>query len=292
MTLAGCALRTVATAAFVALTAVVDQAGAQVLEGQPNFRDLGGYETSDGRVLREGLVYRSGELPRLKDDDVEKLEDLGVKTVVNFLTEFEIESRGEDRLPEGVREINLPITGDVNGIPDSANMLVEARRTGDFRSFPPEFNPMVHEQLVSGMADAQYTALFEILSDEANYPVVFHCSHGVHRTGTAAALILTALGVPWEMVREDYLLSNETRAVEVGPRIVQLNELADRIEMTSVERAENSAAIDAFYLLEPQYIDGSRTEAEKRYGSVAAYIESALGQSTSDLNILRFILLE
>ena len=43
------------------------------LEGQPNFRDLGGYKTSDGRTVKSGLIFRSGELPRLRDEDVSKL---------------------------------------------------------------------------------------------------------------------------------------------------------------------------------------------------------------------------
>jgi protein-tyrosine phosphatase len=262
------------------------------LEGQPNFRDLGGYQTSNGQTLRTGLVFRSGELPRTTDADLETLKDLGVKTVVNFLTEGEIEYRGPDRLPAGVREISLPITGDIGGNPDAANMLIEARKTGDFRRFPPEFNPQIHEELVNGTADDQYAALFDILADETNYPVVFHCSHGIHRTGTAAALLLTALGVPWETVREDYLRSNETRAVEVTPRIEQLKSLAMDIEMPANERAQNDAAIEAFYVLEPAYIDASRKEAKKRYGSLNAYIEKGLNQSEGDLDHLRSLLLD
>jgi protein-tyrosine phosphatase len=84
------------------------------------------------RKIRSGLVYRSGELPRLTDEDVEKLHALGVKTVVNFLTPDEIEYRGKDRLPEGVREISIPITGEIADVPDAAAQLVEARKTGDF----------------------------------------------------------------------------------------------------------------------------------------------------------------
>ena len=56
------------------------------LEGQPNFRDLGGFETSDSKRVRTGLVYRSGELPRLTDAVIAILEKLVIKTVVNFLT--------------------------------------------------------------------------------------------------------------------------------------------------------------------------------------------------------------
>ncbi|MCJ7754110.1 MAG: tyrosine-protein phosphatase [Thermoanaerobaculales bacterium] len=53
-----------------------------VLDGQPNFRDLGGYETTDGRTVKWGQVFRSGELPRLSDDDMATLEELEISTVV------------------------------------------------------------------------------------------------------------------------------------------------------------------------------------------------------------------
>lgn len=79
------------------------------LDGQPNFRDVGGYETTDGRTVKWGEVYRSGELPRLSDEDVAKLEELDIRTVVSFLTEKEIEARGPDRLPEGVEEQPRPM---------------------------------------------------------------------------------------------------------------------------------------------------------------------------------------
>ncbi len=279
----------------VALAAPVfgaEQEPSVGLEGQPNFRDLGGHETSEGRRVRKGLVYRSGELPRLTDADMAMLEKLNIKTVVNFLTPGEIEYRGRDRLPEGVKEISLPITGDVNGIPDAANRLVQARKTGDFREFPPEFNPLVHEELVAGIADEQYSKLFEILGDETNYPLVFHCSHGIHRTGTASALVLSALGVPWETVKQDYLMSNNMRAEEVGPRIKQLEAQADTLGFSEQELKVNSDAIEAFYVLQGGYIDASKEKAEARSGSLSGYIETELDVSRDDIEELKIILLK
>ena len=69
------------------------------LEGQANFRDIGGYKTEDGQTLKMGKVYRSGELQKLTDKDVEKLKDLEINRLVNFLMKEEIEKRGRDRLP-------------------------------------------------------------------------------------------------------------------------------------------------------------------------------------------------
>jgi protein-tyrosine phosphatase len=278
---------------FCAIAAAHPAAFAQTveravgLEGQPNFRDIGGLETSDGRKVRSGLVYRSGELPRLSEADIAKLRELGVKTVVNFLTPEEIEYRGEDRLPEGVRTISIPITGEISGVPDAAAAIIEARKTGDFRKFPRAFNPQIHKDLVDGVADDQYTQLFEILADESNYPIVYHCSHGVHRTGTATALLLSALGVPWDTVREDYLLSNKTRQSEVNPRIEQLEGLAAKLSMSDDERQENSEAIRSFYVLQPDYIDASLHGAREKYGSLDRYLEVGLGVSALDRSVLQ-----
>ncbi|MHC4906388.1 MAG: tyrosine-protein phosphatase, partial [Planctomycetota bacterium] len=79
------------------------------LQGQSNFRDIGGYETVDGRTVKTGVVYRSGELHALTGRDVQKLESLNIKTDVNFLTPQEIQARGADRIPSDTTEVNLPI---------------------------------------------------------------------------------------------------------------------------------------------------------------------------------------
>ncbi len=278
---------------FLAIAAVEPAAIAQTnervvgLEGQPNFRDVGGYETSEGRKVRTGLVFRSGELPRLSDADVAKLRELGVKTVVNFLTPEEIEYRGENRLPEDIRPVSIPITGEISGVPDAAATIIEARKTGDFRKFPPAFNPQIHGELVDGVADEQYSKLFDILADESNHPLVYHCSHGVHRTGTATALLLSSLGVPWDTVREDCLLSNETRRREGKLRIDQMESLTARLSMSDDERHKNSEAIHAFYILQPTYIDASLSGAKEKHGSLDRYLEVGLGVSARDRGALQ-----
>ena len=81
------------------------------LAGQSNFRDLGGYQTTDGRSLKWGEVYRSGELPHLTDEDVATLKELEMRTVVNFLLPEEIEQNGRDRLPADTREVSQSISG-------------------------------------------------------------------------------------------------------------------------------------------------------------------------------------
>jgi protein-tyrosine phosphatase len=258
------------------------------LEGQPNFRDLGGYETADGRTVKWGQVYRSGELPRLSDDDVAHLETLEIETVVSFLTEKEVEARGPDRLPEGVTEVDLPM--EAGNLGDLTAVVTEARRTGDFSEVPADINPDIHRRLVVE-AREYYAALLREIADPANRPLVFHCSHGIHRTGTATAILLSALGVPWETIREDYLLSNTYRQEEIDHRLAQLRDL--HAENTGIVPEEvDTTNMDAFYILQGAYIDAALEQAVEDYGSMESYIRDGLGISDQEVEDLRIQLLE
>ena len=195
------------------------------LDGQSNFRDLGGYETTDGHRIRSGEIYRSGRLTKLSDADVDRLAGLGIRTVVNLLTEDDVEFYGKDRLPEGATSVSLPIDSDT--ATRLANDANHALKSGDFAALPPEMNSDIHRLLVRDGLD-RYRELLELVADPARRPLVFHCSHGIHRTGTGAAILLSLLGVPWDTVREDYLLSNTFRDDEVGARLAQLRTIAAR----------------------------------------------------------------
>jgi len=251
------------------------------LEGQSNFRDIGGYETVDGKTVKTGILYRSGELHALTDADVQTLDDLGIQTVVSFLIPKEIEARGADRLPQGTQQVLLPIEA-------GGGLVVEvskARKTGDFSKVPADLNPKFHE-LLAAEAKEQYAALIREIIASNGEPLAYHCSHGIHRTGTATAIILSALGVPWEIVRQDYLLSNETRAEEIELRTEQLRQLAAKtlgmapgeVDMTNIK---------AFYILEANYIDGTLKYIEENHGSFEAYLEEGLGLSAAEVMLLK-----
>ena len=256
------------------------------LEGESNFRDLGGYKTKDGKTIKWGTVFRSGKLSNLTESDVEILDSLGVKTVVNFLTPEEIEYAGVDQLPASTNSVYCPVDADA----DWTVILLEARKTGDFSRVSADLNPEFHRMLVDVARD-QYARLFRKIIEEGTSPLVFHCSHGIHRTGTAAALLMWYLGVPWETVREDYLLSNVYRAEEIELRLNALNALADK-NADIVNREENSKNIEAFYVLQGAYLDGTKETVEKLYGSIENYMSEGLGLTDQELARLQDLLLE
>lgn len=259
------------------------------LEGQSNFRDLGGYQTKDGKTVKKGILFRSGELPSLTETDVQTLAAIPVKTVVNFLTKNEIARRGPDNLPAGTKEVFLPIDHD-SGQGSLTDGLIVARKTGDFSNIPVTLNTEIH-RILTKEATQEYAALIRLALEPDNLPLAFHCSHGVHRTGTASAIILSALGVPWETIRDDYLLSNTLRSKENEKRLFQLRELAatnQGIPTTEVDTTN----MEAFYILQPSYIDATLDTIRNDYGSIDAYLRDGLGLSEDELARLRQQLLE
>ncbi|MDN2481366.1 tyrosine-protein phosphatase [Vibrio agarivorans] len=259
------------------------------LEGQPNFRDIGGYQSTSGTSVRWNTIYRSGELPRLTDEDVEQLSQLGIKTVVSFLSEAEIEARGENKLPSGVTEVFLPIAGHEDQ--DLARVVLEARQTGDFSRVPVSLNTDIHRILVGEATKGQYAELLRLVADPDNHPLVFHCSHGVHRTGTATAVLLSALGVDWESVREDYLLSNTYRLDETNHRVEALRDLAAKHQDIAPSEVDMTN-IHAFYYLQGAYIDATIDEINQEYGGIDGYVMQELGINQEELTRLRSVMLD
>lgn len=258
------------------------------LSGQPNFRDLGGYETDDGRTVKWGEVYRSGELGHLTEQDVAKLEELELRTVVSFLLPEEIERHGEDRLPEGTRLVSHPIASE--RATAHAMQVYESIRSGDFDSIPPAANAEFHRLLLEDGKES-YRSLLEEVADPANRPLAFHCSQGVHRAGTATAVLLSALGVPWETVREDYVLSNVYRREEIENSLERIREI--EAERRGIPPEEiNMSQVEKYYRLDGSYIDGSLERAVEEYGSMKNYIRDGLGISDETIEQLRNDLLE
>ncbi len=167
------------------------------IQGAYNVRDLGGYKTKDGRQVKWGKVIRSGDLNHLTDSDLLYFSRIPLKSYIDFRDSAEI-AAAPDKYPPTVTHLyKLPIlAGDLSSIskltPESAlSMLGEMNK-----EFVKEWQPV-------------YADFFKILMEEDNSPLLFHCSAGKDRTGYAAALFLSSLGVDRETIIQDYMLSAE-----------------------------------------------------------------------------------
>ncbi len=170
------------------------------LAGASNFRDLGGYPAKDGRTVRWRQIFRSNHLGHLTDGDIEVVRGLGVRSAFDFRGSLE---RADARCAMAEITVHsLPVEPTVvaalraiaaSGTPLSSVHATEVMRDS-YRSYVQQNTP-------------RFRTLFaHLVEDRA--PLVIHCTAGKDRTGFACALILYALGVPDEVISEDYLLTN------------------------------------------------------------------------------------
>jgi protein-tyrosine phosphatase len=250
------------------------------LVGAPNFRDLGGYRTTDGRAVRTGTLFRSGHLAHLTDGDLDLLGRIGIATVVDFRPDREVEMFGPDRLRDGTTYVSIPI-GDGAHTPAA----YEAVQAGDFtglHDLAEASRTMIRENAT------EFRDLIHLIAEKDNLPLVFHCIGGKDRTGVASALILSILGIPWPTVRADYLLSNKMMQGVVEEQISRLS----AGKLSAVEpTAQNLAALRRFFVLKGSYIDAAREESERLAGSFPNYVAQCIELSPGDIASLRANLL-
>src|ERR1700730_4018734 len=170
------------------------------LAGASNFRDLGGYPGRDGRPVRWRQIFRSNHLGHLTEADIEVLRPLGLKSALDF--------RGTDERVAaicGLAEIA------VHSLPIEPTVVATLRaRLADGAALSAADALYVMRQSYRNYVrynTASFRALFAHLLEE-RAPLVIHCTAGKDRTGFACALILHVLGVPDELIAEDYLLTN------------------------------------------------------------------------------------
>ena len=254
-----------------------------ILDGAPNFRDLGGHRTVDGRRVRSGLVFRSGHLANLTDDDLAKLTSGGVRTVVDFRPQTEREMTGIDLLPEATEYVSIPI-----GDPSMAPHVKRALEECDFTVLPDL--RQANRSLINSFG-RQLGRMISMTADTDNLPLVFHCIGGKDRTGIAAALLLAILCVPWETVRDDYLQSNGRIGGTVPDQDAFLDSVVKRQDAAPLTDA-NRAALRRFFVLEAGYIEAAWDEIDRVAGSFDNYVHDGLGLSDPTIRAIRANLLE
>ena len=235
----------------------------------PNLRDMGGYETVNGDVIKKHLLYRSSQLSKISESDMIKLSDLNLKNSLDLRTEAERTDRPEE-LPAGVRYLILDVMADAEQA--SPAMLEKLLRDpvkaneklGDGKAEGAFIQS--YRQFVSlPSAQKAFSEMFRIISEEGQLPTLFHCTTGKDRTGWAAAAFLTLLGVPKEAVYEDYLKSNDY----ILPAYRKL--------IDSFVNAGGDENIPlAIIGVKKEYLDASFDEMEKSYGTIENYFSQAL----------------
>jgi protein-tyrosine phosphatase len=240
------------------------------LASVPNLRDVGGYGTKDGWVVRRGAAYRSNQLNPVQPDDMKKLAALGLKNCFDLRTAAERETR-PDELPSGVKSVWLNVVADAKGAgpAELAELLSnpqEANEALGGGKLAKMFAQHCRKFITLPSAQAAFRQLFVELTDEKQLPSLFHCSTGKDRTGWASAALLTVLGVPEDQVYADYLRSNEYLLPAYRPYI------------DGFVAAGGDPSIPPGVLgVKTEYLRAMFDEVKTQYGSMEGYFETGLG---------------
>ena len=249
----------------------------QPFKGVVNFRDLGGYETVDGRRLKWGQVFRSGHLARVSEEDKRLIKRMEIKVICDFRTPAEMEAQ-PDWLPENgsMTYIHYPI---VHGEFDPAAAM-ESMQKGDISWLTEDFMIKRYIQKIDEFPKV-WGDILKILVDPDNRPLVFHCTAGKDRAGACAALILLALGAPEDTVIYDHGLSN----VYIADALEKINE---RVRAMGLDPEKVAPYFTAPRNAIVAFVDHIR----KSYGSASEYLMTRAGVSKKTLELLKKELLD
>ena len=247
------------------------------IEGCPNLRDLGGYETADGRRLKWGLIFRSSNLGRLTDRGLGQIKRLGIQTACDFRTEAEA-LKLPNRFPDSsdVAYIRLSIQhGDYE-----PTIMFNRIRQGDYDWVSEDFMILGYIESVERYPEV-WARLFQLVSDPRRRPLLFHCTGGKDRTGAAAALILLALGVPAETVVADYGLSD-------GYNVDMRNVIYDHLRLLGVDLLK----VEPYFTAPEGRMRAFLGYIDDHYGSAVGYLVKKAGVSEEMIARLQDDLLE
>lgn len=243
------------------------------LDGTTNTRDIGGYETRDGRAVLWRQIIRSEKLSRLTAQDFQMLEEIGIRTVIDLRTHKEHRKSPTvwigDHPP---RFFHFPI-GDANSDWFQAQRTMIKRN--QFTKKQSQALMVDGYRMIANDGVESYRKLMAVVKDPDNWPLLVHCSAGKDRAGVAVALILEAVGVERQTIMDDYLLSNE------------LGRSRDKAELMARESRKNrrgraSPTADAWFPVvgvDSEMLEAFYATVEQSYGSVDGFLER-LGMDT------------
>ena len=246
-----------------------------------NTRDLGGMRTADGRVIRDGLLFRSGHLSSLTPADTAALADLGIRTVVDFRSGTEQDRQPDSEIP-GAVNIRMPIldslTPGVTREKESDEAVFQKLMMQPEKAF--QYMCATYNGFAGETAAQRYRAFLEILMN-ADGPVLWHCTAGKDRAGTASVIVEEILGVPREKVIADYMATNDYLAADIA----RLTVMVKRQAGTDSPLAD--ASLRYMFGADEAFIRSFYAAAEQQYGSFEGFIRDGLKVSAEEADLLR-----
>ena len=239
-----------------------------------NFRYLGGIKNSEGKSLKDSLIYRSGNLHKLRNSSFDEIESLKINKIIDLRTHQEI-TKEPDHFPKTISYQNHPAFEDENGeLKDAKKQVLK----GKFKKDDADARMMqFYKDYISENPDVIKKIITEILDSEQ--PVLYHCTAGKDRTGMITALILKILKFDSSVIFEEYLQSNNLRQKVIQKRLNLANNLHFIFPKLDIGVLEKTGWV------ERNYLQFAFDEIDKKYGSMDNYIHHILDISENQREV-------
>lgn len=232
-----------------------------------NFRDMGGYAAAGGRRVKWGKLYRSADLSRMTERDIDYARSLNIAWICDLRTDDEVRRSPSPRIGHETNEqLSLMASADPTRMAGLDGITVDMLA---------HMNRMMVGQI--GLT----ARFFRRLLDQEGAPILFHCAAGKDRTGFAGAMILHALGVERADIARDYALTN--RFAERFKAVMGTAHEPFASMLAGLPEEVLSAMMEA----RPSYMEAAFDEIDRRYGSFESYWTSGLGLGLEELDKLR-----
>lgn len=257
------------------------------LESVVNARQLGGYIGAYGRKVKDNVLIRTGKLDTLSEADAQKLSDLyNLNSVIDFRMESEMKSEpdkeitGANNIWISVMEIdtsNPEIKETMKKIADikddKIQVLIEYSKIGDLEE-------LYKNILTSESGQKGFSQFFDILLENDGGAILWHCTHGKDRTGLAAALLLSALGVDEHTIIKDFELSNV-------PYKEQREYLYDEALKHGCDEQKAYMVSLLTTGVDGEHLAKAFEAVKNQYGSIHDYLNNQLGISDEEIKKLQ-----
>lgn len=255
-----------------------------------NARQLGGYIGADGRKVKDGLLIRTAGLDQISYETAKELSDkFNVKYVVDFRMEYERQILPDREIPNA-QNVWISVFEMNTNAPENIEMMNNIRKAEGKLQKNVEYaksgrlSALYTDILLGEMGQRGYAQFFDILLNNKDGAVLWHCTHGKDRTGVAAALVLYALGVDEDIIMQDFLLTNEVYKDNIARLKATLEEIGcDDFVISEVQ---------AMAGVKGEYLTAALDAVKSEYGSVQDYIRNQLGVSDEKIEKLRNLYLE
>ena len=240
------------------------------IEGSINLRDFGGHATTDGRVVKRGLLFRCGLMAEIPEHAFDDFASLDIGVICDLRSHEEVETSPTPIEPPFDCRVHIPIW------PGSSTQFQQTVRTGPptFEEFT-EFMVQITREIARDHVEAYSKLMTELVQTERGF--LLHCSAGKDRTGIGAAIILSLLGVDKETIMQDYLVSNQ--ATELARRTKARME--ENMRLQNIQHEVDETMVSVMSGVKEEYLHAAFEEIDQHYGGIGGYLE-AVGISAAE----------